>query len=491
MLWIAVHLPLLSLEAFCATLAEPARAAPIALVEGHQIRAANGAALQLGVRPGHKRATALALAPALTLGQADAARDARALAAVAHAALAYTPMVALEPAAVLLEVQASLRYFGGAPALLTRLRASLAPLGHRVQIASAPTPLGASLLARWRRDLTFGPHSTDPAALGTLLDAAPVGLLAAAADIPHREALPGMGLSCIADLRRLPRAGLARRFGEGLLVDLDRALGSRADPREPVALPERFESRLELYARADTTAQLLHAAAVLLARLVAWARAQQARVAAFTLEMLHDDRAPAGRLTVTLAEPSCDAAHLQVLLRERLARLVLPAPALELRLHCEDLARRPAPNGELFPTPASERASLVRLIEQLQARLGPQGVLRIVQAEDHRPERASSLQPVAVPPPRLSGAATQASRPVWLLPEPLPLAERESLPLLEGRPLQLLCGPERIETGWWDGAAVARDYYIAQDEGGALVWLYRGRLPRDAGQGWMLQGRFG
>jgi protein ImuB len=85
---------------------------------------------------------------------------------------------------------------------------------------------------------------------------------------------------------------------------------------------------------------------------------------------------------------------------------------------------------------------------------------------------------------------------VWLLPEPEPLAERQLKPLLDGQPLQLLSGPERIETGWWDGAPAQRDYFIAQSAEGALVWIYRDRLPRSLdGQalesGWYLQGRFG
>ncbi|MDE2083038.1 MAG: DNA polymerase Y family protein, partial [Burkholderiales bacterium] len=88
--------------------------------------------------------------------------------------------------------------------------------------------------------------------------------------------------------------------------------------------------------------------------------------------------------------------------------------------------------------------------------------------------------------------ALPAHRPVWLLPEPLPLAERDELPQLEGQPLQLVSGPERIETGWWDGEPALRDYYIAQAADGSLVWVYRTRLPAPAGDGpWFLQGRFG
>ena len=83
-------------------------------------------------------------------------------------------------------------------------------------------------------------------------------------------------------------------------------------------------------------------------------------------------------------------------------------------------------------------------------------------------------------------------RPVWLLAEPEPLRERQNQPLLGGRELQLLSGPERIEAGWWDAGLAERDYFIAQADGGALVWVYRQRLPVAAGEvGWFLQGRFG
>ncbi|HSQ71046.1 MAG TPA: DNA polymerase Y family protein, partial [Rubrivivax sp.] len=209
-------------------------------------------------------------------------------------------------------------------------------------------------------------------------------------------------------------------------------------------------------------------------------------------------------LRVELAEPALDAAHLQLLLRERLGRCQLAAPTLELQLRCSHLVASPAPNGELFPTRASEAVGLVRLLERLRARLGDEQVQRLEPVADHRPERASRSVPAQGTLPARAGTAVAAAaalqampalphhRPAWLLPEPLPLAERGALPLLEGRPLQLVSGPERIEAGWWDGAPAVRDYFIAQAEDGSLVWLYRGRLPAAAGEaGWFLQGRFG
>lgn len=515
MLWIALHLPQLSLESFTATLPRAeARAQvqePVALVDQHHIVSANVAAQALGVKPGLKRATALALAPHITLGQADAARDAQAILGVAHAALAFTPSVTLEPAqerdaaadTVLLEVHASLRYFGGRHKLLRRLQAALVPLGHTVHCASAPTAKGAALLARWL-EAPAGRHAADLQTLNRLLDAVPVWLLGPGRE--HWEALQGMGLRCLSDLRGLPRSGLARRFSEDLLDDIDRARGSSPDPRSWISVPDTFDSRLELFARADTTEQVLHGASLLLARLTAWASAQHAQISRFTLHMQHEPRhrhdakTPAdSTLEIALAEPSRDIAHLLVLLRERLARLQLVAPTLELRLSCSDVVRRAPPNSELFPTAKSEREGLTRLIERLQARLGSDQVQRLVPVEDHRPEcatRCTAAPAVATPNGRMTAPASEPAlrHPVWLLPEPEPLTERQQRPLLDGQPLQLLCGPERIESGWWDAALAERDYFIAQASDGALVWIYRARLPMAVAehrQGWFLHGRFG
>jgi protein ImuB len=508
MCWLALHLPQLSLETFIATLDAPTRAVkPVALLAQHRITAVNTVAAECGIRPGCKRATALALSGDLVLGQADAQRDAAALQAVAFAALAFTPAVGLhdDGQTVLMDVSGSLRLFGGLPSLRRHLLdTAVAPLGHAVRSAAAPTALGAAVLARWP-DGGRGVTVEDMATLHQRLDSAPVWLLGPGRE--HWEALQGMGLHTLADLRAMPRSGIARRFGEPLLDELDCAYGLRPDPQRWVELPATFDSGLELYTRADTTDQVLHGASVLLARLVAWGQARHARVAAFVLEMKHEDHPEPTRLRIALAQPSLDAAHLQTLLRERLGHVQLPAPTLELRLGCHELVHASAPDGELFASRRSSAEGLVRLIERLRARLGDEQVQQVQALADHRPEKASrgvpvggefgaaqpaAAGPAAGPPAGPCASALPLARPAWVLPEPQPLAERGDHPLLRGRPLRLVSGPERIEAGWWDGDAAARDYFIAEAHDGALVWIWRNRLPAEPGRAhWFLQGMFG
>ena len=558
MLWLALHLPLLSLESAAATRSPEHAGRPLALLHEHLVLHADALALERGVRPGMKRATALALAPDLLLAAADARRDTQALRAVAHVALAFSPAVTwATPAAlaavprasglasdarpapcaalvgVRLEVQSCLRYFGGLPALLDRLRSALAPLGHSVRIASAPTALGAALLAAWRDDLALGPHiathpTTHPAAhpaphpagrhrasdaLQGLLDAVPLQLLGL--EPQQLQALQGMGLHTLADLRPLPRAGLARRFGPELLARIDQACGHAPEAQVWLSLPPQFDSRIELLCRADTSAQVLAGAQVLLARLLAWAGARQSRIVRFSLVMHHERRRRRdseipehSSLEIAPALPAADPQQLYSLLAERLGRLPLVAPALELSLRCAHLSTGAPPNTELFASHASEREGLARLVDRLQSRLGTAQVQCLAAMPDHRPEHGTRWQPAdaarlgaqpqALSPQSPPGAAahTLAAQPLWLLPIPRALASQAQGPLLDGQALQLLAGPDRLECGWWDeqGPAV-RDYFIAQARNGALVWVYRHRLPDDeAGQpaatGWFLQGLF-
>ncbi|MGN6526197.1 MAG: Y-family DNA polymerase [Burkholderiaceae bacterium] len=496
---------------------------PVALVERHRLVAVNAAAQALGLQVGQRRATALAIAPHTRLGEPDPRRDAAGLQAVVHALMAFTPAVSIaEGHVVLAEVQASLRYFGGLPRLLERLRAALAALGHAVRVACAPTAQAAHWLSTWRDDTAAdGPPPCTRAEWRACIGRLPVGLMAAAG--PHLPMLDKLALRTVADLWRQPRAGLVRRFGEPLLADIDRATGELADPRVALEPAPVFDSRLELFMRADDTAALLGPAAVLLQRLTAWARARHGRISGFELRLHHETHRrmredPATATTVIaigLGEPVTDAAHLHALVRERLQRQPLAASVIELTLHCDAIAPGAPPNAELFPTVASADEGWQRLLERFEARLGAHNLQRLRPVADHCPERATAVAIGSAPPPRPAGRVVgepmalvppdprgpdlreephdwpRQRRPVWLVDPPRPLREQAGTPLLDGRPLWLVAGPERIEADWWEDL-VARDYFIAQADDGALLWVYRFRFaPPDGESGWYLQGRFG
>ena len=88
------------------------------------------------------------------------------------------------------------------------------------------------------------------------------------------------------------------------------------------------------------------------------------------------------------------------------------------------------------------------------------------------------------------GDATTVPRPLWLLASPENLSEIAGRPHRRGQPLELLAGPERLETGWWDAAEpgavgdVRRDYFVARSPAAEWLWVYRD------GAGWHVQGVF-
>ena len=88
------------------------------------------------------------------------------------------------------------------------------------------------------------------------------------------------------------------------------------------------------------------------------------------------------------------------------------------------------------------------------------------------------LRRCAAPPP--DEGSPFALRPLWLVAEPRPLGTDPA-----ATQLQLLSGPERIETGWWDGGDIGRDYFVGRGTQGEELWLYR-----DRGGQWFVHGVF-
>lgn len=434
------------------------------------------------------------------------ARDAAQQQAIGWWALQFTPRVCLLDEAVLLEVQASLRLFGGARALRERITREAAELGCTA-VARGPTALAALAFVRAAGGGAAAPAvaAHAPRRWGARLDALPLAALSAAA--AQEPLLARLGCRRLGDLRALPRPGLARRCGAGLLEALDLAYGERPESHPWLALPEVFDARLELPGRVEEASALMFGARRLLLQLCGWLAARQAGVRQFVLRWRHDFHRPgvddAGELPVRTAELTRDPDHLCRLLGEWLGRVALAGPVGELGLRA-DRAEPLVCGNQALPLQAGPGAprdgeSLAQLMERLSARLGAGEVLRPQLRSDHRPEAMQRWVPAtewqALPP----AAAPTLPQPAWLLAAPLPLAVRHERPQHAGLPLQLLAGPHRIEAGWWDTGglpSVARDYFIAFSPRSGLLWIYRELVsgtPMDSrsGSGWYLHGVFG
>lgn len=389
----------------------------------------------------------------------------------------YTSQVNLAPAALRLDITASLRLFGGLPALLRRVREDLVAMDIDAQLAVATTPLAALWLAR----AGDGAVCPDLPATRAALAAVPLAALELAPPLARR--IEGFGLRRLGDILALPRAGLGARLGKAFVIDLARALGEIADPQACFVFPERFEQGLELPAPVEAAPVLLFAARRLIAALAGWLAARNAALREIECLIGHGHGATTA-VPLAFSAPVHSAARIERVLKERLDALSLSAPALTLRLRTQETQPREGYSRALFDGGGQRQEALSDLMDRLVARLGPQAVQGLACHADHRPELASRASPgkpslkapaVAVPP-----------RPLWLVDPPEALRETHGRPQRVG-PLTLLAGPERIESGWWDGADARRDYFVAVDRAGRWLWLFRD--PRPPG-GWFLHGWF-
>lgn len=409
-----------------------------------------------------------------------------------HWALAITPRVTRQDEAVLMEVQACLRLWGGQQALQERV-AQQAPLLGAHALAWAPNALAALALAR------AGRVDGLSAPLVSLLDGLPLHTLSALR--PHADTLAQMGCRCLGDVRALPRGGLGRRFEAGLLQALDQAYGQRPQAHAWAKPAERFEARLELPWRVEHSTGLMDGARHLLWQLSAWLAARQEGVTAITLHWAHDamrgrEVGEGGELSIRTAEPTRQTEHLARLLAEHLAHVTLDAPVGELRLCATDTRPLSGASASLLLDERQPAEPLPQLLERLSARLGPERVLRPQPRADHRPEAMCEWLPATGPAPR-GDWPDAGPQPAFLLPAPLKLVVREHRPQYLGE-LQLLLGPQRVEGGWWDrddaqGAHrhVARDYWLAWSAQAGLLWVFQTRPQAgDASPAWFLHGLF-
>jgi protein ImuB len=334
------------------------------------------------------------------------------------------------------------------------------------------------------------------------LHSLPLHTLAAAR--PHLPTLMRLGCSNWGQLRALPRGGLARRFGAGLVDALDRAYGMRPELYPWLTLPEVFDAPLELSAAVETAPALLFGARRLLAQLLVWLRARQRGVLALELlweldarrsNALHVDAhhqgTGQGRLELRTAQATQDMQHLQRLLGEQLAQVSLPAPVLYLRLRSLQTQALAGESHSLLPEDQRKGDSLHQMLERLGARLGREQILCVQALARHQPEHMQARVPWTPEPLwKKPAAASQlhadaALLPTWLLAVPQLLAVQQQCPQYHG-PLSLLAGPQRLETGWLEGVPVLRDYFVARSPQAGLVWIYRERL--DQSPRWYLHG---
>jgi protein ImuB len=419
--------------------------------------------------------------------------------AAAWAAAHHTHLVAAaEPAAVAPAENPRRRAWGGGPA------------GRRWAVV----PSGAQRLARGEAAVLAG-----------------LPLVALRLEAGVSGMLEEVGIDTIGGVLRLPAKSLAARFPGSLAVRLAEFTGDRAEPIAPARecpLPQaRHDFELPLPLAAVDESLLARLLEPLVGRCLEPLVARGEGLTAVQVRLdpaaaIHVAApAPPTVIDVGLFRPSLSVRHVVELVRLRMGRMRLPREIESLAV--EVVAAGPAACRQrgLFEADAGGRsaesraADVAGLLDRLAGRLGRTAVFQPQPVADPQPEHAWIAAPPAPPgtaPPRTpaprTNHATAGRRPVWMPARPLPLEPLRAGMIAvvpDGPPVRFRLGgvvhtvaaahgPERIETAWWRGPTVRRDYYVVETESGARFWLFR-RLGSRAARGarstnWYVHGVF-
>ena len=390
---------------------EPPFATVIA-ANGRQVLAAvNPAAEALGLRPSLPLADALSFVPGLATRPAEPAEDAAALRRLAEWCGRYSPWTAPDGNdGIKIEITGSAHLWGGEAALAADLSRRLARphgtkggIAHRLAIADT---LGAAwAVAR------FAAQAGKPAIVAsadTQAALAPLPVAALRLDPATVDGLHRVGLRQVGEVLAMPRAELARRFGEFVARRLFQALDAVPEPLSPLGETPSWRMRLSFAEPIADPADLARAAERLTLDLAA--RLAREGLGARRLDLgFHRVDGRVEHIRIGTARPTRDPAHLAKLLIGKLETVdpglgiedaILAAFAVE-PLKAEQIG---LPRAGALPPPQSpgqarggegwggglaSSGEVAALFDRLGARLGLDRIARLEPRASHIPERAS------------------------------------------------------------------------------------------------------
>ncbi len=446
--------------------------------------------LRAGVRAGMTVAHARALLPkgVMHAQQHDAAATRRALRRHALRMHAFVPTVALDQRdGLLLDASGCVHLYGTMEQLIARIMRKLAKIGIAARIAAAPTCTAASAIARCGpagavvRELADIPSATANLPLVSLR--LPSGVL---------HALYEVGVEQVGQLRAMPRASLADRFGAAVLHVLDQLTGRAPERLTPVIARGVLQASHEL-AGPTTRLEAIHLIAHrVLESLCSILRSKQLGCRKVVVTLDRSDIDPLA-LPLQVAKATSDPQHMFSMLRHLLdnAQLGYGVQAVHARAHLVSRVQHQQMEAWRNASASTPTDGLGRFVDACVARMGPASVTWATPVASHLPENALVRQIVGdlAHCPSEPANITQTARPARLLTQPAPagvLAVVPDGPLArisvwgEAMDITQTHGPERIAGEWWredlrtrDASSLSRDYFRVQTAQGRWLWVFR------------------
>ena len=423
------------------------------------------AAKQRGIRSDMPLASALFLCPEIichTLNQeyAEQLLQQRAL-----WAYRYSAQIFPDPAEGLwLEAGSMLRLFGGIEAFVNTLKDGCQQHQWPLQYGLGLTPVSA----RWQALADIQTLSLNTVQQQHALQTLPLDKLHL--NDAQLLALQRLGIQRLGELLQLPLAETGRRICPQLMQQLQQLHGQQKPPSSLFTPPLKFSEKVIFSHDAEHRNGLFFPLARLLDSLCGFLHHHQLSVRWLALRLLHREP-PETRWLFSFASHEYRYEELLQLCRYQLDKQSLRAPVTELQLSVTQFTSRQHEQASCLTTDDQTPLS-GSLINRLQARLSASQVSVLQSTGDPRPEASWQAQPADESVP--DSLSRTGDWPTWLLPEPVPYAP----------PAEIIQGPLRITSGWWDSRMTRRDYYqVMQDE--QLLWVFRDDQKR-----WFLHGYF-
>ncbi len=466
--WLYLHFPHLQLDTITSDNADMQQQ-PVVILHGRKntIVQSNQAAAEAGIQIGMGLGTAAALEHNLqVLPYQYDVENTRLQELATHLYQVTSDICLFAPNGLLLRIHHMLGLYGGLDPYWQKLQQQLKPFAVTYDFATGHSALAARMLARQHYNQVHQAIDT----LKHAVNQCPI----TATELDHKvqEKLSRVGIHKVGELLTLPLKDIAKRFDAELVTYLGRLSGEFYHPLSFYTPQSQFERYLELLYDITHTQHLHKPLGKLLDALEHFLKVRDLLTNRITLRFFQRDGEPIN-LDVGSAQGEYQAKKWLQLSQLKLESLKLQAPIYGLRLNTGQTQLRSPEKADLFRA-AQGSLNTLQLISLLEAKLGEHSVLKVTLKDDFRPEVVSQYQSIedAHNDPAM---CLHAMRPSFLLPAPQHLQDK----------VNIISGPERLHTGWWDNQQVIRDYYIARNHQGQWLWIFK--TPH---QQWFVQGLF-
>lgn len=453
---------------------------PAAVVEDDRPQASvlflNTHARRLGVRSGHRYATALTLAHNLHAGTMSPSQIEQGVGILADRLRRYSPHV--EPASDMpgvfwLDASGLGHLYPSLHAWADLIRADLQSWGMKSAIAVGFSRFGVYALATSQRGTLI---TTDATEERTRVHRVPLARLNL--DPDARDRLLALGITTIGDFLRLPGNDIRTRFGTAAATLHQLASGARWSPLVPVPADIHHRTVIEFDAPESNVERLLFVIKRMLDTLATRVSRLDEVIVEVVLWMKLDDRS-ARTETVKPAVSTLDVAQLLTLVRLRLETLQLSSGIGTMRV-AVSTCRATADQRRLLPEEVRRDIDAAnRALARLRAECGEQNVVRAAIRDAHLPSARFAWEPLTHVPAQ-SSPRVMTVRPLVRRIYVQPAVCSSSTVAAS----QLRRGPFVVSGGWW-GGGVRRDYYFVHTAEGELWWVYFDHRRRQ----FFLQGR--